>query len=262
MRTIAKYFTDFHGVSEKRAWAFVIRIAKEMDETASKRNLTEVRHFAATAWSSQEVLRANSRNKVAFFNLIQMILNEDKDGEAMKEVARYCRTLNRFVVTRVGAAASSAGDDGHIKEGAAASLPEMTERGAWLPLEQVKCFSAGRVYRCPRYLATSGGIGIVAKRFIAENPKPMDTPEQFVPVEFRFYFDRAKGCEQVNLMKGLSYYPDEEEWLFAPYSAFRVRKAADLSKGTFSADDPVIIEIDVLPDNREESESLPLQEYH
>eukprot|EP01045_Picozoa_sp_COSAG04_P012309 COSAG04_NODE_823_length_10051_cov_18.357617_7_plen_392_part_00 len=107
-------------------------------------------------------------------------------------------------------------------------------------------FVSGRQFRQPAYLATSFSEA-VARRFIR-----MRGGNDCVL--WRVRIDPARKCVHVNLVKK-SNVSGEEEYLFAPYSAFRVLSAV-WRAGT--AEEPHEIELLAAVDNQEESEGLPL----
>eukprot|EP01043_Picozoa_sp_COSAG02_P003900 COSAG02_NODE_98_length_37150_cov_39.614207_29_plen_154_part_00 len=77
-----------------------------------------------------------------------------------------------------------------------------------------------------------------------------------VKAKWLIHIDRVRKCRHVNLVtRRAQNLPDEQEYLFAPYSAFTVRSARWAS-GT--DDDPHVIELDAAPDNVGPSEDLPL----
>eukprot|EP00811_Abedinium_folium_P033046 NODE_6039_length_1711_cov_2.071970.p1 GENE.NODE_6039_length_1711_cov_2.071970~~NODE_6039_length_1711_cov_2.071970.p1 ORF type:complete len:351 (-),score=86.27 NODE_6039_length_1711_cov_2.071970:208-1260(-) len=225
--------------------AFADGHARRLFQNIESKGLTEVRHLAAAAWTSQEEL--DGPKKYKFYGMIQEVLRRDEAGTLMSAVARYCRTMNKLLVTRGPAPMST--------------IPNVTERGAWFPQRELKWFAAGRTYRCPMYLPTSRHIH-VAKRFLAMASPAPDPNERFVPVLMHFHFDVAEGCSQVNLLRALSDYPEEEEWLFQAYSSFRVRTPAALTGAPFTLANPAEIHIDVLPDNRDVPLDAPLANWH
>ena len=68
------------------------------------------------------------------------------------------------------------------------------------------------------------------------------------------HIDPVQKCVHVNLVEGSHVY-GEEEYLFAPYSAFTVRKATWCA-GTDA--DPHLIELAAAPDNKLAANDLPL----
>ena len=71
---------------------------------------------------------------------------------------------------------------------------------------------------------------------------------------FRWRAGRERKCVHVNLVKKTNV-EGEEEYLFAPYSAFTV-VSATWNLGTSL--DPHVIELEAAVDNKEEPEDLPL----
>ena len=75
-------------------------------------------------------------------------------------------------------------------------------------------------------------------------------------VLWRVRVDPVRRCVHVNLVtKRVPGLPDEQEYLFAPYSTFTVRRA-QWRAGTDA--EPHLIELDAAVDNKAEPEDLPL----
>ena len=109
-------------------------------------------------------------------------------------------------------------------------------------------FVGSRKYRQPAYLATSFSEA-VARQFIVERGGD-DC------VLWRVRIDPVRKCHHVNLVtKTVPGLPDEQEYLFAPYSAFTVLSST-WNAGT--AADPHVIELQAAVDNKAEREDLPL----
>ena len=109
-------------------------------------------------------------------------------------------------------------------------------------------FAPGREFRQPAFLATSFQEA-TADAFMRRSSMP-------VKAKWLIHIDRARKCRHVNLVtRRVPNLPDEQEYLFAPYSVFSVRSARWAS-GT--DDDPHVIELDAAPDNVGPSEDLPL----
>ena len=71
--------------------------------------------------------------------------------------------------------------------------------------------------------------------------------------------DPVHKCRHVNLVtKRVLGLPDEQEYLFAPYSVFTVG-SADWRAGT--DDEPHVVELHAAVDNQEEPEDLPLAQW-
>ena len=108
-------------------------------------------------------------------------------------------------------------------------------------------FVKGRQFRQPAYVATSFSRE-VAEEFT--NRVPAEEPK----VLWRVRVDPDLKCLHVNLVKKTNV-PGEEEYLFAPYSAFTVLSAS-WNAGTVA--DPHVIELLAAVDNKAEPEDLPL----
>lgn len=84
---------------------------------------------------------------------------------------------------------------------------------------------------------------------------------QYDPIMWILHIDGRKKCLHVNFMDASQVVDNdcvvlEEEYLFAPFSAFTVLEARWKEKATTC--DPHEIELDVFPDNRKADENLPL----
>ena len=109
-------------------------------------------------------------------------------------------------------------------------------------------FAPGRKFRQPSFLATSFEME-VADRFLARSTMPSK-------VLWRIRIHPARKCRHVNLVtRRVPNLPDEQEYLFAPYSAFTVREAR-WSVGTTAQPHEILLWADV--DNRDAPEDLPL----
>ena len=109
-------------------------------------------------------------------------------------------------------------------------------------------FVQGRKFRQPAYLATSFSEQ-VARHFI-------DMRGGGDCVLWRVRIDPVRKCVHVNLVtKRVPGLPDEQEYLFAPYSAFTVLSAR-WRAGTTA--EPHEVELLAAVDNKEEPEDLPL----
>jgi hypothetical protein len=109
-------------------------------------------------------------------------------------------------------------------------------------------FAVGRRYRQPCYLATSFSQA-TAEAFIGRCSSD-------VKVLWRVQIDPTHKCVNVNLVtRRVPGLPDEQEYLFAAYSAFTVTRVQWRSGTTAS---PHIIEVLAAVDNMKEPEDLPL----
>merc|ERR550514_194306 len=134
----------------------------------------------------------------------------------------------------------------------------MSHRGTTMPREAVDFFSKGKMYRAPMYLATSCQE-TVATQFMEWGME--DYSDSRVPVHFKFYINPMKKCDHVFYIEGLSHCVGEEELLYAPYSAFKVRDTI-FPDGELSHKNPIVVEIDVQPNNMNAREDVPNSTWH
>ena len=107
-------------------------------------------------------------------------------------------------------------------------------------------FVQGRKFRQPAFLATSFSEQ-VARKFIGWSSMP-------VKCLWRVRIDPERKCGHVNLVRKTNVQ-GEEEYLFAPYSAFEVLSVS-WNAGTDA--EPHVIELLAAVDNKAEPEDLPL----
>ena len=128
-------------------------------------------------------------------------------------------------------------------------------RGTGMPMEQLSFFKEEVKYRCPFFLATSLSK-IVAHDFCR---RASQQPGR-VPVLFVVKLDPKFRCYHVNFIdKG--YIPGESEFLFSPYSVFKVISVPDLSKAV-NWMNPYVVILKAAVDNKIEPEDLPLCGWH
>jgi hypothetical protein len=109
-------------------------------------------------------------------------------------------------------------------------------------------FAPGREFRQPAFLATSF-LESKADEFIRRSAMP-------VKAKWFIRIDPERKCRHVNLVTmRVPGLPDEQEYLFAPYSVFTVLSAR---WGAGTDADPHVIELEAAPDNIGPSEDLPL----
>jgi hypothetical protein len=105
-------------------------------------------------------------------------------------------------------------------------------------------FVPGRAFRQPAYLATSFSRD-VALVFLRRSTMP-------VKVLWLIRIDPERKCVHVNLVQK-SNVAGEQEYLFAPYSVFKV---IEVKWGAGTDEDPYIVELIAAPDNKAEPEDL------
>ena len=123
-----------------------------------------------------------------------------------------------------------------------------TDRGGGFDDRYRGFFVKGRKFRQPAFLATSFSER-VAREFLRMRGGTNC-------VLWRVHIDPERKCSHVNLVKKtVAGLPDEQEYLFAAYSAFTVRSAA-WRAGTVA--DPHLIDLDAAWDNKAEPLDLQL----
>ena len=112
----------------------------------------------------------------------------------------------------------------------------------------MRFFVEGKAFRQQTYLATSFRKD-VAERFLHAN-----SDRGLSAVLWEVRIDRDRLCHHVNYLRH-STVANEEEYLFAPYSAFMVREVIWRSG---APDDPHTVVLSAAVDNLAEPEDLPL----
>lgn len=101
----------------------------------------------------------------------------------------------------------------------------------------------------------------IAENFLVLFPMPGNTLEAFTPVLFHIKIpDAPRYCAQVNYFEDVTAAVGEYEYVFPAYSTFTARSVHIPSVP--SASDPVMINIDAMPDNSNEDDDLPLAFWH
>lgn len=132
-------------------------------------------------------------------------------------------------------------------------------------MAEVKFFQnaseANLKYRTPQITASTKDRA-VATQFLSNFPMPNDTPEEFTPIIFHIKIpDGPLFCAQVNYFEDLSAFGGESEYVFVAYSTFMATNVH--IPAVPSVGDPVVINIDAMPDNLpHEDDDLPLAFWH
>lgn len=172
--------------------------------------------------------------------MLQKTIRKD-DGLAPQLAVRLIRCLNRLLCS-VRADLS----------GTAWPSQNVTYRGVTMLDASRDFFVTNKKYRVKMMLATSFEQ-VIAERFMAEG---VERHPLHIPVLFKFNFDSVKRCKHVLYIEELTAARNEFEFSLAAYSAFRVRSVTPAA--TWSPRTPLVIELDVMPDNTEERHDLPL----
>eukprot|EP01062_Namystynia_karyoxenos_P021420 TRINITY_DN1814_c0_g2_i3.p1 TRINITY_DN1814_c0_g2~~TRINITY_DN1814_c0_g2_i3.p1 ORF type:complete len:889 (+),score=258.41 TRINITY_DN1814_c0_g2_i3:254-2668(+) len=226
-------------------------------------DIFQVEVRAVVYWTAGELADAKGNSRNAKVNGRQMELCG---------IVNYCirtdrRDLLEAIMPFIRALTAYCNSDrkGGIKPQEWGKIKDFTlYRGGSFKTEFRDWFKPGRHYRSTGFLATTPNRK-VAKYFIKRtvDEETGRCPEGFEPVLWRFELDEEDLCEHVCYLDRSLVYdmleggakPTEDEFLFVPFSSFRVKSVdwKDHNKYT----DPSIITISVHPDNRLEPEDLP-----
>lgn len=187
--------------------------------------------MAQRMWTSALQLRGRE-----FCFILNELLREDAE-DMVVTLGKVCRAINELCVT--------------AGRGVPAVHPPnfVCYRGAGFDDKWRSFFVAGRKYRQPAYLATSF-CRDVAEGFLWRSVLPCK-------ILWIVHIDPSLKCVHVNLVRQ-SNVDGEEEYLFAPYSAFTVLSA---KWGVGTNEDPHMVELAAAPDNRTVREDLDLAPY-
>ena len=198
--------------------------------TNAQELMGEIPQAAQRLWTS--ALRLRGRE---FCYLLNAAVRSDHD-ELADATAGLTRAINQLCVTTGASALQSAvHPPGHV-----------CYRGGGFDDRYRSFYVSGRQFRQPAYLATSFSRS-VATGFLGRSDKPSK-------VLWLVCIDPTRKCVHVNLVRR-SNVPGEEEYLFAPYSAFTVIR---VEWNTGSTDSPHVIELLAAVDNKGAPEDLPL----
>jgi len=208
------------------------------DFWGKKGSLSEIQGIATRLWSSAQELPGFD---APLYFLINRALSDDDVSTGLIEIIR---SINELQVSDRAAIEKTIGVD-------------TCYRGAGLPDGHkaffTNMYASGEKYRVPMYLATS------AKKEIAEQFLRREHGNGRPPVLYILHFDPKYKCVHVNFL-GNNSLLKEAELLFVPYSTFTVRSVDWKESPNWKH--PHIIELDVAPDNKLESEDLPLAPWH
>jgi hypothetical protein len=186
---------------------------------------------AQRLWTSVKMLRGRE-----FCSIVNDALRDDYDTSDMDPTAALTHKINSMLCVTTGRAAMRYPPN------------NVCFRGGGFDDRHRRFFVVGRKFRQPAFLATSSSEE-VADRF-------MHRAISTAKVKWVIRIDSKRKCAHVNLVVNrVPGLPDEQEYLFTPYSAFTVMSVA-WNAGTGVA--PHKIELLAAADNKEEPEDLPL----
>lgn len=192
--------------------------------------------LTARLWTSTETCPRLNRE---FCSLLNEAIRDDM------------ATLAPHVVKIV---ATLAGYNVHDRSGTAALLPVQwpddytLHRGGRLPTQHREWYRdhIGQVVRIGMTWATTK-VRDKAAHFMNHNAYPAGEPK----VMYKIHLDELLLCDHVNCVEALTLVAGEQEFLFPPYSAFKVRSVVDGAAIT-------IIELEVQSDNNAVPEGVDL----
>jgi len=194
--------------------------------------------LSTVLWTSSSKLALNKE----FCSILnEVIRNDTKD--VMPHAVLLCRALAGLIVTR-------------RKDAAALRWPDdmVTHRGTSMPREAVNFFTKDLTYRVPMFLATSF-------RFQTAISFMQRSPDGMVPVHFKCYLDPDLKCDHALYIENFTLVAGEEEFLYAPYSSFKVRNVI-IPDGQIAWNNAIVIELEVQPNNKTISEDVALATWH
>lgn len=128
----------------------------------------------------------------------------------------------------------------------------LTYRGVGMPDAHRRFFKANRIYRANMFSATSFS-NATALKFARSNTAADRDATLFI-----LNFDPVKKCKHVNYLESITDSTGEDEFLLVPYSGLKVKKDS-----WYCQEEKVwVIELDVLPDNKDIHLNLPSSPWH
>ena len=201
--------------------------------------LAQIKYVAVRLWTTAETMVVPGGHGVELCTMINDALrNEQLRSVTVEHAVVFARALNAFCVTR--------GSGGPLQWPEPTAAGEIcTYRGGGLPREHKAFYTVGKQFRVPMFLATSASPGI-ANRFM-ERARVEDK------VLWKFKFDEtlapAERCKHINFIDRTDQTVDgENEYLFAPFSAFKVLSVEWSAQPTVAS--PHRVCLAVAPDNR------------
>lgn len=236
---VKEILTSFYPTESAKILGF-LRLLERNIETALDHQKTRDPGLVAcmSIWTSH--LDMNNRQ---FYSILNEAIRRDIP-EIMDSVAALARGINNICVcNRFGTKLNVSPPD---------NLPPFLVRCATIPRtpEIRNFFQKGKFYRCPMYLATS-------RDFVKAKPMFQLAPRGEPLVKWEIYLPSLDSFHGNDIFSEF----DEGEFLFPPYSVFRVVETPTFSeRGT--REDLHVIKILAVRDNRVFSEKLPLSPWN
>jgi len=238
-----------NGWPDQEAKQF-IKLLREEGHKASDQvfmeGLSDVGGFAQRMWSS-----ATPGHGREFCSMVNDAIRGD-DSSLMQHLAVFARTMNAGLITR------------RTLDVVPWPPKSETYRGAILPERHLQFYirMTGHKYRVPGFLATSFSED-VADEFAMRAWQSVEGKDPAVRYVIRVHPEGAtrkvRRCQHVSLIRK-SNKPKEEEFLFVPYSTFKVLKVTTSPTPNYLT--PNVVELESSIDNMIEPEDLPLAPWY
>ena len=231
IEALIKSFSSRNGMDDEAAASFFHDLRSNVVGEANRSEDTP--YLAIRFWTSGETLEGRE-----LCSIINESLRMDIDGDYTVPITR---ALNAFCVT----------SQGRVKR---VNWPgsNCTYRGGGLPLKHRGFYFKGLTFRAPMFIATSSDER-VAHVFMRRQDEE--------PVLWTFCFDSVRKCKHVNFVDRTDgTVHEEDEFLFAPFSAFTVSEVVWSEKPNPGR--PHRIQLQVAPDNMAVSEKLLLSPWN
>jgi len=220
-----------------------LKLQKVKPETAGI--MQSVTLVVVYCWTSGE----SDRSEREFCSYLQEATRLDLD-DCMQAVAQLWRTINLHVVA----------PRERTKHGLKSQIswPQdfLLHRGSRLPEKHLQWFVDAakevKIFRNKSAIATTK-IKHKAIDFMHEYSYPKDD-DSCHRAYWVFHLDPEQKCKHVNCLEGMTLVPEEEEFLFPPYSAFQMKSITwTLTHWT--------IEVTVLHDNKSQTDGGPVPNF-
>lgn len=226
---------DFFRRLERGAFANVDEMLKDVPSACER------------LWTSKETMCP--AHDLELCSVLNAVLRDDNDDE-VTHAAVLVRGINRLCITR------------NRPNGVPFPPDGVTHRGGGFNDDHKVFFTPGKVYRVPGFVASSFDLNscdYFLYRAVHEGNRPGVI--WTIRVDPRGETQFRYKCKQANLVtKRAPGVPEEQEYLFAPFSAFEVVEV----QWSNTPDDrtPHRIVINAVVDNRDAPEDVPLAPWY
>lgn len=206
----------------------------------------EVAKAVQVLWTSAlKMTGAGEHERELSFILNQILRDDSKELVAL--VAPIVRSVNLLTVVRMQMTAVKFPAQGVLY------------RGGGMPDEHLGFFKEGKVFRVAGFLSSSVEERVAHEFMAMYRTEPYNYPvvKFIIRLDPRGEKDAVYRCQHVNYVEK-SNVEAEKEYLFAPYSPFKVIK---VHRGTGSMTNHHVIELEAGLDSKDFPEDLPLAQW-